>query len=281
MKKDDIRTLIVIISICLVCYLIFSLLNTKSNTEKLEPVKEYNVFFNNNNYINDYLNYMSKNEEEKLNSILDKEYVTNNNTNKSNFLENSIIYENNSSISTMTMKQVKVKGNYIYVIEGKIIQNIMDGTKVINDNFIIALLVDYDNFTFSIYPIKKEKDINKIKKINIEPNEYNNVQKSNLITKEQICSLYLSNYVNMLFTDFDKSYSILNSNMIKKYPTKEKYKKYIDKNINKLTTSADKCNVEKSGNNRIYTVIDINGNIYRFTELSVMNYLVDQNLEKE
>ena len=54
----------------------------------------------------------------------------------------------------------------------------------------------------------------------------------------------------------------------------KEYVNYINDNRDKITTEADKCLLEKIGNNRVYTVIDKNENKYIFTEKSVMNYEV-------
>ena len=50
--------------------------------------------------------------------------------------------------------------------------------------------------------------------------------------------------------------------MKEKYTTLEEYKNYINNNIDKITTEADKCSLEKIGNNRLYIVIDKNKNKY-------------------
>ena len=71
------------------------------------------------------------------------------------------------------------------------------------------------------------------------------------------------------------SYKILSKSMKEKYTTLEEYKNYINNNIDKITTEADKCSLEKIGNNRLYTVIDKNKNKYIFNEESIMNYEVD------
>lgn len=50
MKKDDIRTFVVIIIICTLITGLVLFLNRKSNSDKLEVVDEYNNFFTITNY---------------------------------------------------------------------------------------------------------------------------------------------------------------------------------------------------------------------------------------
>ena len=71
------------------------------------------------------------------------------------------------------------------------------------------------------------------------------------------------------------------SDQQKKQYTLDKYKEFINANIDKITTDADKCSLELSGTNRVYTVIDINKNKYTFTEKNIMNYNVSLYLEEK
>lgn len=276
MKKDDIRTFITIIIICTLIVGIVLILNRKSNSEKLEVVNEYNTFFTTSNYVNNYLNYSS--DSSKLYDLLYSDYIDKNNITVDNILTNIKSYPKNSTIKVTEMKYVKVKNDYIYYIKGKIYQNTFDGKELIDDNFDVLAVLDFDTLSYAIYPIEDDnykEVIDKIKKIEIENNKYNSIKKSELITKEQICVIYLSDYIDKIYNDIDLSYKILSKSMKEKYTTLEEYKNYINNNIDKITTEADKCSLEKIGNNRLYTVIDKNKNKYIFNEESIMNYEVD------
>ena len=276
MKKDDIRTFITIIIICTLIVGIVLILNRKSNSEKLEVVNEYNTFFTTSNYVNNYLNYSS--DSSKLYDLLYSDYVDKNNITVDNILTNIKSYPKNSTIKVTEMKYVKVKKDYIYYIKGKIYQNTFDGKELIDDNFDVVAVLDFDTLSYAIYPIEDDnykEVIDKIKKIEIENNKYNSIKKSELITKEQICVIYLSDYIDKIYNDIDLSYKILSKSMKEKYTTLEEYKNYINNNIDKITTEADKCSLEKINNNRLYTVIDKNKNKYIFNEESIMNYEVD------
>lgn len=276
MKKDDIRTFITIIIICTLIVGIVLILNRKSNSEKLEVVNEYNTFFTTSGYVNNYLNYSS--DSSKLYDLLYSDYIDKNNITVDNILTNIKSYPKNSTIKVTEMKYVKVKNDYIYYIKGKIYQNTFDGKELIDDNFDVVAVLDFDTLSYAIYPIEDDnykEVIDKIKKIEIENNKYNSIKKSELITKEQICVIYLSDYIDKIYNDIDLSYKILSKSMKEKYTTLEEYKNYINNNIDKITTEADKCSLEKIDNNRLYTVIDKNKNKYIFNEESIMNYEVD------
>ena len=45
MKKDDIKTLIVIVIVCAICLILVLIFSREKNTDKLEAVKEYNTYF--------------------------------------------------------------------------------------------------------------------------------------------------------------------------------------------------------------------------------------------
>ena len=274
MKKDDIRTFITIAIICAIIVGIVLIINRKSNSEKLEEVNEYNTFFTITNYINTYIS--SSSNTSKLYDLTYIDYINRNNITENTinkFLEN---YTINSSIKVTDMKYVKIKNNYVYYVKGKIYQNTYDGSEVINNNYETLVLVDFDTLSYAIYPIDTDykKVIHKIKKISIENNRNNNVKKSDLITKEQICVIYLSDYISKIDEEIELSYNVLSEKMKEQYPMFKEYVNYINDNRDKITTEADKCLLEKIGNNRVYTVIDKNENKYIFTEKSVMNYEV-------
>ena len=57
MKKDDIKTLIVVIIVCAVCLALVFILRRKKNIDTLKPVEEYNTYFSVTNYMNSYISY--------------------------------------------------------------------------------------------------------------------------------------------------------------------------------------------------------------------------------
>lgn len=277
MKKDDIKTLIVVIIVCTICLTLVFILSRKKNIDSLKPVEEYNTYFSVTNYMNSYISYIAKNDSEAIYSMLSTEYIYKNNINQNNVLDIVETYNQDSIITLKitSIDEIEIKTNkYIYYIKGKIIKSTFTDEEVIDDNYNVLLLADYKNLTESVYPLDNdnyEKIINNTKDINISENEYNKIRNSSLVNTETICVLYLSDYIYKLNSDIETSYNILNDEMKKKYQTIDAFKTYIETNKDKLTTKADKCT--KSGKD--YIVIDSNNNTYTFTEQSVMNYKVN------
>lgn len=276
MKKDDIKTFITIIIICTLIVGFVLILNRKSNSEKLEVVNDYNSFFTTTNYVNNFLSYSK--DSSKLYDVIYSSYIDDNNITKDNIFDYIKSYQGDVSIKVTAMKYVKVKDNYIYYVKGKLYQSTFDSVEVIEDNFEVVVLVDIDTSSYSIYPIDDNdyKDIiNGIKKIKIDNNSNNVVKTSSSISKEQMCVVYLSDYIDKLNNDINSAYDVLSNSMKEKYVSLDNFRLYINNNLNRITTDADKCSLENVKNKRIYTVLDKNSNKYVFVETNIMNYKVD------
>ncbi len=284
MRKDDIKTFITIVIVCLVIVVLVLILNHKSNSDKLETVNEYNTFFTVTSYVNDYINNISNQDSSSLYDVLYSDYIDKKNITLNNIYDNIEKYPINSSVKVTKMEYVKVKNDYIYYVEGKVNQITFDGKQEIDDNFKVVVITDFDTLSFAIYPLQEndnyKKTIDSIKKIEIENNKNNKIKNSSLVSKEQICVFYLSDYVDKLNNNIEEAYNLLSDQQKKQY-TLDKYKEFINDNIDKITTDADKCSLELSGTNRVYTVIDINKNKYTFTEKNIMNYNVSLYLEEK
>lgn len=276
MKKDDIKTFITIIIICTLIVGLVLILNRKSNSEKLEVVNDYNSFFTTTNYVNNFLSYSK--DSSKLYDVIYSSYINDNNITKDNIFDYIKSYQGDVSIKVTDMKYVKVKDNYIYYVKGKLYQSTFDSVEVIEDNFEVVVLVDINTSSYGIYPIDDNdyKDIiNGIKKIKIDNNSNNVVKTSSSISKEQMCVVYLSDYIDKLNNDINSAYDVLSNSMKEKYVSLDNFRMYINNNLNRITTDADKCSLENVKNKRIYTVLDKNSNKYVFVETNIMNYKVD------
>lgn len=276
MKKDDIKTFITIIIICTLIVGLVLILNRKSNSEKLEVVNDYNSFFTTTNYVNNFLSYSK--DSSKLYDVIYSSYIDDNNITKDNIFDYIKSYQGDVSIKVTDMKYVKVKDNYIYYVKGKLYQSTFDSVEVIEDNFEVVVLVDINTSSYGIYPIDDNdyKDIiNGIKKIKIDNNSNNVVKTSSSISKEQMCVVYLSDYIDKLNNDINSAYDVLSNSMKEKYVSLDNFRMYINNNLNRITTDADKCSLENVKNKRIYTVLDKNSNKYVFVETNIMNYKVD------
>ena len=277
--KDDTRTFVVIGSVCAICLIIGLILNIKSNYDKLVSVDEYTDFFTNTNYINNYISKIANKDSNAIYNLLDEKYIEKNNITINNVLDAVGNYSILSSFDADDMHYVQINKDYIYYIEGKIYENSYDADKILkDDSFSIIIITDTDKSSYSLYPVDDNsyiKAINSIRKINIKNNKYNSIQKSESISKEHICVTYLSDFIDTIFNDINKSYNMLSDNMKKRYNTSNKYIDYIVDNFDLITNTADKCKMDEIDDKRRYTVIDMNGNTYIFKENSIMNYEVD------
>lgn len=279
MKKDDIKTLIVVIVVCSFCVGLVLILNHKSNSEKLESVSDYNMFFSTYNYVTNYINSVSSGNSDSVYNLLYNEYIIDNNITIDNVLDYVDDISSEISLKVKDMKYVKIKDNYLYYINGSLIKETYDASEIYNDNYEVVLVYDYDNLTYSIYPIldgNANKIINNIKKISIIVNNDNKIKETELIKKEKICSLYLSDYINYIYSDINKAYELLSDDMKKReFTSVDKFKQYIANNSENISSVADKCLLDNIDDKRVYSVIDKNENRYIFTESSIMNYKVD------
>lgn len=277
MKKDDIKTIVVVVVVCVICLTIGLILNHKSNFEKLSPVNEYGVFFSEVRYINNFINYVSNNDDIGVYNLLDEKYIEENNISYDNVLEYVDDYPRMSSFKANSIEYVKLGSNVtLYYVNGDVYQNDFESERLVDEDVSIVLINDFDNLSFSIYPVEDnyKSVINGLKRVNVEVNDYNKIVNTDLIDKEQVCVLYYSDFMNMLMNNIEKSYDYLSDDMKNRYTTTDSYIDFVNGNNDLFSTNADKCRVDEVDEKRVYSVIDENGNEYSFTEESVMNYKV-------
>lgn len=277
-KKDDIRTLFVIIAVCAICIIIGLIFSFKSNSDKLVIVNDYNQFFSNINYVNDYINYIINNDSTAVYNLLDKNYIEDNGITIDNVLSNVGNYSFGTSLNVTSMQYVKIDDNFIYYVNGNIYVNTYTNRELIDDNFSIFVIIDENNSNYSLYPVNDDdyKDvINSIWRVNIENNDHNDIEEYGIVNKEQICVIYLSDFINNIFNNINDSYELLSDDMKNIYTSSNSYSSYITNNIGLISTVADKCKLDEYDDKRVYTVIDSKENTYVFTEESIMNYKVD------
>lgn len=97
------------------------------------------------------------------------------------------------------------------------------------------------------------------------------------VSEEDLMKMYLAEYVNLLYTDIDKAYSMLYSTDKEyKFPSIDIFKGYIDKRKNEsfLRAKVKKYAVIKYNNHKAYSVIDLDLNTFIFIENGVMDYKV-------
>ena len=260
MKKDDKKTLIVILVVCVICGAIIFLASRKNNFEKLAIVNDYSTFFSVTQEVNNYINYIAMGNMTTINDLLNSKFIKNN-------TDNLILYDNYSPLTSLKVNRidyVKIGKNYLYFVVGVIVDNGFESVKIIDDNFKVLVLHDLLSNSYSIYPVNNDNyknTINSIKNINVVNNNENEIITIKSVKDIDICKLYFSNFVSKLLNNTEDAYNLLGDTSKKKYPTYEYFKKYINDNEYK--------------DSRVYSVIDSNDNSYTFTENGVMNYRVN------
>ncbi|MBE6161239.1 MAG: hypothetical protein E7158_03365 [Firmicutes bacterium] len=266
MKKIS-QSDIIKISIFVVPILLFTVLallfskNENNNADNIEKDEIYNKY----KEVDDYHTYffISKNINnfitEKNASIvielLSSDYIKKNNITENNVFD---FLEFNNEEYEYKIKELRsyeqTQGIIIYYMSG----NISDtySNNIIQEEVKFLVGVDYDNLIYTVKPIKKlEKDMTKI---NITKNNYNTYEGVNMVNTQDICRIYLADYVMM-----SSSEKIKITNNVKKESEIEKYQ-----------FSSVMKNCYYGNNTSTFIIIDENNNKYEFQEKSIMNYTV-------
>ena len=268
-KENKIKLLIigVVMIFLLILILIFADKNKASNTnrsslENFEVVSEYNLYFFVSNNINNYIQEVSK---ENVYDLLYNKYIENNNITKENVFSYSLYnnVQNTYRINEIYNYEINSLG-MVYYIVGDIYDNYTQDLVKKNCEYIVYF--DYQHLTYAVEPVEKfdeEKFIsNADKDLTIPNNEHNSYEGINLINEDDICMIYLSDYLLM---DPDKKTDITSN-----FSKKEQLEEYIKNN--EFTSTLKSCSHDS--NNQTYTIIDSNDNKYKFYEKGIMNYTV-------
>lgn len=260
--------------------------------DNIVEVTNRNEYYAITNIIGKYAYAINEKETDAIISMLDEQYVKENNINNENinqFVENIIIENlsekalNNLRINTMIDKmlyvqsKVRIKTFFVY---GKFTNN-MNKDKI---EFNIIVQTDSKNNTFLIYPTSYVKKYypneNKLDEYStdvqqIEKNEYNNFSYVN-IDDATIINDYIAKFKNSIININEESYNLLDEEYKNsKFENIEEYKKYINKNIKKLLAiNIEKYKKEVKDSQTNYICLDSNGNYYILKETTVMNFSI-------
>lgn len=161
MKKIDKTTLLaIILVIIVVCVIIIGLVNkseTKQKNSEINIVVNYDDFYTVDSCINRTLNYINSSDKKSLMSVLDKNYLKNNNLDSSNVLDS---FSNIPTISKFSSKKMYYQRNgnitkfYIY---GILKEDGINVNSVTGLDYYFIVNLDIKNELFSIEPIDKTK----------------------------------------------------------------------------------------------------------------------------
>lgn len=276
--------MIIISSILLICLIFIFILikineDNKYTTEEtivFNAVEDYNTYYFIQKNINNFLNYLSNSSKDNVYNLLNKNFIEENSLSLENSLYDKELANTkttyNIRIESLKTYQLDKNNNIIlYDLTGDIYDNGYDLYKNVGSRRFI-LLVDYYKKTFNVYPIIKtisNKDIvMKLKTdIGIENNNYNDLETVSVITENMMCMTYYYDLHNLILNDKEKAVKIIqNIDSIKKL------EKIIEDN--NFFVNISSCKTDGKIGEKIYHIIDINGNKYTFKENGIMNYTV-------
>ncbi len=143
-------------------------------------------------------------------------------------------------------------------------------------SIVIAILVIFVVLIISVFCIeyftaKKSEGIIDVSKLPVTPKKYkSNEYYSFNISNQELCTIYLNDYISILSTDISKAYSMLDENYRNtKFPDYESFVNYIN-TIYPTISSIDTYRI--SGQK--YYITDKNNNLFIIVTNGVMNYKV-------
>lgn len=274
--------IIILTFLCLIFFIIFSFSkeSDKSTSIELKLVKtnEYSTFFAIVNDINEYFNYIREKNEQAVLDLLFENYKVKNKVTSQNVMEKIFLENENQLFQAKEIYEQEVNGNYLYLAKGNLVVNEFEENKIINNNFQIFVLIDYETYSYAVFPIDNEiTSPLTTNEINISKNYYNQILTTGIISNEFICNLYYGEFINTLYTNIKASYNYLSDDFKQKYPINE-YVKYFDVQISNISSQIDNCQLAIEDNYKIYIISDINGNLFKFKEKSIMDFEIEFSL---
>ncbi len=290
MKSETKTKIFIVTIIMIVCILFCSILFLfQKNPKPIEkeplslsttPVNEYSTFFAIVNDLNQYFRYIKEQNKDAVYSLLFESFILENDITTTNIFSKIKLENEDQIVQAQNIYYQEINGNYLYLVEGNLLVNSFEENTVINENFQIFILMDYENSTYAIYPIEENEEIKSPlteNKISILNNDYNRMLTTGVISKDYICNLYYADYLEKISTNRAESYEVLTDKFQKDYSLNE-YQNYLNRNINKISSEIKECTVSEEEEKRIYRIIDTNENEFTLIENSIMNYQVEFSL---
>ena len=266
----------------------FNNLDLEADLE-LNEIYSLSEFATFNNFINSYFKYIYEKNTQAVLSVLNSDFIDNNNITNINVLNNIDKVEQNQKYYSKKIielnSSLSIKNYFVY---GYFTNNITDnsGNKEVA-NYIIN--IDYANNTFSIAPYgkiyqdyivykedtvmkKNNFDVNSLSK-QIEKNNYNTINRIDINDKE-ICEYYLDLYINDALYYREDAYNNLDDEYkIKRFENFNSFNSFVESKKTYFKSAfLNKYLVSQKDKYRQYIVLDNYGNYYIFNETSPMNY---------
>ncbi|MDD4187620.1 MAG: hypothetical protein PHX04_02515 [Bacilli bacterium] len=155
-NKKNIVLIIVLILIVIIGLMLHDYRNqdiTGKNNDKIVLVKDYSRFFTVSNAGNKYINYLQKEDKEKLFLLLSESYISVNNITKDNILDKlTLLKPGNYTFEARMMYQEYLTSDIIrYYIKGDLSLEIMDEYQRPSDYYLI-IQMDEEKNIFDVTP---------------------------------------------------------------------------------------------------------------------------------
>lgn len=289
MKNDDREqsntkpyvVMIIILVILTFSILIILLLTTsKDKDENIKSKKDQNIsereeikekrkasFFAIQNMINTFVSY---NSSESIYNLLYSDYIRENNITKENAFDMvrknhyNLIFKT-QSYSIIDMSDVNKN---IYIVNGILVENGMETMTILDEEYSVILLLDYENFTFNIIPDTDELPnyLSSKKTFTIEKNNLNSIPTTSAKSRYDYCELYYNDFVFKVNYLVDDAMEQLSEDDKKTLKTSDVEKMFVG------SSAITECSYDSDI--RVYTIIDSKKNNIRIKENSIMNYTV-------
>lgn len=248
-------------------------------SKEIEKLTDENVFFSLQNTINNYYEMISNKETFKLLNILDSDFIKAENINSVNIY--NILGSNLQSVSYV-IKNIYYNPNSsitYYFINGYFTNvSILDDDDfseyIPNLNYLIV--VDSDN-KYVIKPLDKNIDIKEYAKaysiIDKDINSNETLVINNTSEKNKL-SIYIGEFLNLMFYDSERAYNMLDNETKKLYSNSKDFENHIMDIYNKLSISIFAFSSKEITGEKVYDIIDDKQNKIILYEKGVMDYKI-------
>lgn len=281
MNKKNIYTLLFIAFISIISFgiiILFSFQKKADNYSKLSILKDYNIYFSVVENVNYYIDTLKEENYIKVYSLLDVNFINKKRINLNNISDKIDLIDKNVVFLGDKIYYLKNNSKYLFLVYGKLINN--ENQKVINDNYKIAVLIDYNSLLVSFYPLEKETDVDYIFDFNIVINEYNTLVSSKALSNKNMCKFYYEKFIKYLNNDINGLYDIVTDDIKAKY-LRDGFVFKVNNKFNNYKNNFYSCDVDYSeyDGNRVFKLIDKMNNIIYFYEDGVMNFKIKIDLD--
>ena len=254
--------------------------NPSSNqtmNKEIEKLTDELTFFALAQAINDYYYVLSNRQTSKLYSLLDKSYIEEYSVTENNIYQ--IINADYDSVSYVA-KNILYNPNSsttYYFINGYFIQTSMmedDATYQANVNYLI--IKDRDQ-NYTIRPISNDNMVEYAKNYDLVDVKLNNhnILKSGSISEENKLTLYINEFLNLLFFDMNRAYQMLDTKTKSKYQNFDDFNQQIMEIYESLTPKIFSYHKTLEEGKYTYQILDDNQKNITIIENGPMDYLIN------